>query len=495
MIMKHIRKSTPFYILGLLLLFSSCNKWLDVKPRTQMTEEEQFSTRQGYTDALFGIYQNSAGLGGYGKHLTFSLLDILAQRYENKSITTSVYYKIARYNYTDPDVRNVIDSVFNNSYQSIAQANYLLKNVDKNNGILDATSYKIIKGEALGMRGFLHFDLVRLFAQRYADGANAGMQSIPYLRSFTVSPQARLSLGAVLDSCEADLKAAEVLLEGDKNIDRIAGNQGSTNPDLLLQYRQNHLNYWAVKATLARLYLYKGDKVNALKYAQDVIKSGKFTFINPSLINTDATSTGSDMTFTNEHVFSIYTSGLKKQVDVYFKNVGATGEVFDLYTTRAKLDAMYQCAVGGYGAEIRRPAATRDLWNVVSPTIVYSKKYWSDNSLNVKQRVIPVIRLSEMYYIAAESAPTIAEGLVFLNMVRTNRLLPELTSVSSQAAFDLELQFEYRKEFYAEGQLWFYYKRKNVLNIPDGVANPMTEAKYTFPLPNAEIEFGTSGVN
>ena len=460
-----------------------------------MTEEEQFSTRQGYTDALFGIYQNSAGLGGYGKHLTFSLLDMLAQRYENKSNATMVYYKIARYNYLDTDVRKVIDSVFNNSYQSIAQANYLLKNVDRNNGILDEASYKIIKGEALGMRGFLHFDLARLFSQAYASGNSASTPSIAYLKAFTVFPQARLSLAAVLDSCEVDLKAAEVLLEGDKNIDRIAGNQGSTNPDLFLQYRQNHLNYWAVKATLARLYLYKGDKVNALKYATEVINSGKFKFINPNLINTDATSDGSDLTFTDEHVFSIYTSGLKKQADTYFKNVEPTGEAADLYSTRAKLDAMYQTSVGGYGAEIRKPAATRDLWDVVSPTIVYSKKYWSDKSTNVKQRVIPLIRLSEMYYIAAEASATVAEGLSYLNVVRTNRLLPELTNITSPTVFDAELQFEYRKEFYAEGQLWFYYKRKNVLTIPDGGANPMTVAKYTFPIPDAEIEFGTSGVN
>lgn len=490
--MKHIRKNTLLYILALVGLFSSCKKWLDVKPKTQMTEGEQFSTRQGYIDALFGIYQNSAGLGGYGKHLTYSFLDILAQRYENKSVATTRYYKMARYNYTDPDVRDVIDSIFNNSYRSIAQANYVLKNVELNNGVLDVATRNIIKGEALGMRGFLHFDLARLFAQNYADGANVNTPAVPYLKAFTVFPQARLPLGSVLDSCISDLKAAEVLLDGDKNIDRIAGNQGSTNPDLFLQFRQNHLNYWAVKATLARIYLYKGDKVNALKYAQEVINSGKFTFINPGLINTDATSDGSDMTFTNEHIFSIYTSGLKRQADVFFKNVGPTGEADDLFSTRAKLDAMYQTTVGGYAAEIRKPAATQDLWNVVSPTIVYTKKYWSDKSTNVKQRVIPIIKLSEMYYIAAEAAPTIAEGLPYLNAVRTKRLLPELTTVASQAAYDTEIQFEYRKDFYAEGQLWFYYKRKNVLTIPDGVSNPMTAAKYTLPLPDAEVEFGTS---
>lgn len=493
--MKHIKQLTHVYLLGLLILFSSCNKWLDVKPKTQMTEEEQFSSRQGYTDALFGIYQNSARDGGYGKHLTYSLLDMLAQRYENKSTNNSRYYKIARYNYTDDDVRVIIDSVYTNSYQSIAQANYLLKNVERKDGILDDPTYNIIKGEALGMRGFLHFDLARLFSDSYAQGANTGAPSIPYMKSFTVFPQERLTLGAILDSCEADLKAAEVLLSGNQNIDLIAGNQGSTNPDLFLQFRQNHLNYWAVKATLARLYLYKGDKANALKYALEVINSGRFRFINPSQINTDVASDNSDMTFTNEHVFSIYVSGLKNLADVFFKNVGPTGETQDLWSTRAKLDAMYQSSVAGYGSEIRKPAAARDLWNVVSPTIVYTKKYWSDKSTNVKQRVIPVIRLSEMYYIAAEAASTKEEGINYLNVVRTNRLIPALPVPATPAAFEAELQLEYRKEFYAEGQLWFFYKRKNVITIPDGVANPMTAAKYTFPLPDAEIEFGTSGTN
>ncbi|ULT40430.1 hypothetical protein KRR40_37420 [Niabella defluvii] len=62
--------------------------------------------------------------------------------------------------------------------------------------------------------------------------------------------------------------------------------------------------------------------------------------------------------------------------------------------------------------------------------------------------------------------------------------------VNTPEQLDAELQKEYRKELYGEGQLWFWYKRKNVINIPDGVGNPMTAAKYTFPLPLNEIEFG-----
>ncbi len=55
-------------------------------------------------------------------------------------------------------------------------------------------------------------------------------------------------------------------------------------------YRQNHLYYWAVKAALARLYLYKGDKPNALAYATEVINSGKFSFMKQADLNNDETN-------------------------------------------------------------------------------------------------------------------------------------------------------------------------------------------------------------
>jgi hypothetical protein len=476
-----------------ILLFSSCNKWLDVKPKTQITEADQFSSKQGFTDALFGIYQSASTYFGYGRTLTFGLLDILAQRYENKNISTTLMYKLTRYNYADAEVQtSVIDPMFANSYATIAQANYVLKNVD--NGVLDKTTKSIIKGEALGMRGFLHFDLIRMFSDSFNDGANSGSPSITYMKDFSVKPTGRLTLGAALDQCEADLKAAEQLLAVDQNIDQIAGNQGSTTADIFLQFRQNHLNYWAVKATLARLYLFKGDKPNALKYALEVINSNKFSFINQSSLIVDANASTADLTFSSEHIFSVYVSNLKLVADDVFKASGPTGETSDLWSQKSLLNTMYQSSLPNYGTDIRSPIASKSLWSELSTSLVYTKKYWSDNSSNVKQRIIPVIKLAEMYYIAAEAAPTIDEGTGYLNVVRVARLIPALTPApATSALLDAEIQLEYRKEFYAEGQVWFYYKRKGVTAIPNGLVSPMTKAQYIFPLPNAELEFGTAG--
>jgi hypothetical protein len=53
-----------------------------------------------------------------------------------------------------------------------------------------------------------------------------------------------------------------------------------------------------------------------------------------------------------------------------------------------------------------------------------------------------------------------------------------------------EIQKEYQKEFWGEGQLFFYYKRTNKTSIPSaisGTANvTMTAAKYVVPLPLSE---------
>jgi starch-binding outer membrane protein, SusD/RagB family len=243
-----------------------------------------------------------------------------------------------------------------------------------------------------------------------------------------------------------------------------------------------------------------------LKYATEVINSNHFRFVTGAEVNLDETNINSDMTFTREHIFSIYVSGLKQLSDVTFKNnspdplaLGNSIDLADLYSTRAKLDAMFEQSVAGYGTDIRGTSGAtgstgttgvKTLWYQFNTNIVYAKKFWADNETNVKQRLIPLIKLAEMYYIAAEAAATPEEGVVFLNTVRTARLIPALPATITAANLDAELLKEYRKESYGEGQLWFYYKRKNTTTIPDGVGNPMTAAKYVFPYPQTEIEFG-----
>ncbi|UYQ92511.1 RagB/SusD family nutrient uptake outer membrane protein [Chitinophaga horti] len=491
--MRFSIKYTLLIVAGAVLTLSSCSKWLDVSPKTQVREDKQFSTRQGFIDALFGMYQLAAGDSLYGRNLTFGAIDVLAGRYENKA--SGLYWGYwARATYTNTVIGANLDAEFTvagmwgGSYQLIAQANYILKNIEGKQSMLGGEAYNIIKGESLAFRGFQHFELLRMFAPAYLNGQNAATKAIPYMSAFTINPQEAESMDAVLGKAEQDLLAAHELLAVNTNIDQIADNQGSVSLDLFTMYRQNHLNYWAVKAALARLYLYKGDKINALKYAREVIQSNKFRFIASSELNADPAALASDLTFSREHIFSVYSSGLRRHAEDFFKPAPlARDDNRDLYSTLTKMNAAYESSLPGYGTDIRLPDA-RILWTAANASgFIYTKKYYNDNPDNVKQKLVPVMRLPEMYYIAAEASATADEGLVFLNQVRTARGLPALTSSGNLNA---EIGKEYRKEFYGEGQYWFYLKRTNATTVPDGVAGTMTQAKYTFPMPLAQIEFG-----
>jgi hypothetical protein len=68
----------------------------------------------------------------------------------------------------------------------------------------------------------------------------------------------------------------------------------------------------------------------------------------------------------------------------------------------------------------------------------------------------------------------------------------QLTSLSTTANFATELTREYQKEFFGEGQLFFYYKRLGTATIDNGSATTgtitMTKDMYVLPLPESETD-------
>ena len=96
---------------------------------------------------------------------------------------------------------------------------------------------------------------------------------------------------------------------------------------------------------------------------------------------------------------------------------------------------------------------------------------------------IPLLKLSEMYLIAAEGwmeddPGHAAELLQTFKQARTQK------EVVSQ-----EVTKEYQKEFIAEGQLFYYYKRRNMAILPI-TSTSMNRATYVLPVPDNELEFG-----
>ena len=67
-----------YMAVGLLMLFASCSDWLDVKPKTNVEEEDLFKNEQGFKEALTGVYIKLSETQLYGRELTYGFLSQLA---------------------------------------------------------------------------------------------------------------------------------------------------------------------------------------------------------------------------------------------------------------------------------------------------------------------------------------------------------------------------------------------------------------------------------
>ena len=115
-------------------------------------------------------------------------------------------------------------------------------------------------------------------------------------------------------------------------------------------------------------------------------------------------------------------------------------------------------------------------------SVQYSKKYTLSEGEDGYD-MIPVIRLSEMYYIMAEyyaRNANFTEAGKMLDTVRSARgIISNTSNVASLDDFISKLLKEVRKELIGEGQLYFQYKRLNYNAFTDGV-------KFVFDRPENE---------
>ncbi|GAE19700.1 hypothetical protein JCM6294_2788 [Bacteroides pyogenes DSM 20611 = JCM 6294] len=144
----------------------------------------------------------------------------------------------------------------------IANANNLMKWIDKNGErvIRDPQTRAMFKGEALAIRAYVHFDLLRGWGPMY--GSEPDALSVPYRIVADNSKQPLLPARQVVQKILEDLKSAKELLsyESDLSLASFTG-----------QERRFRFNYHAVNALMARVYCYAGDTENAVRSAREVV--------------------------------------------------------------------------------------------------------------------------------------------------------------------------------------------------------------------------------
>jgi starch-binding outer membrane protein, SusD/RagB family len=467
-----MKKIYSILFLAILASFSSCKKWLDVKPKTQIESGANFESQQGFKDALAGVYLNMATTNLYAQEMSWGLIDVLGKQYSlyNSGMT---YVNTTEYNYQAPATVSRIANIWKGMYFSITNLNNLLEAIDKADASLfDGTNQNVIKGEALALRAFHHFDLLRVFAPAPVTGLNAA--GIPYRDKVSTGNVKKYTVGEDLTAIQADLESAAALL---KVSDPFV--KGSTVPATTTGYlrdRQFKFNYYAVKALQARVFLYAGNTAKALECAREVIDSQVFPATAPSLI------VGGNRIMSSEVIFHLFINTLQQSQTSFFTYQGsfATG----LTKSTTEWSTVFEVSSGG-------SADYRYLYQTVQNASFrnYDKINPAVNGL--AQNRLPLMRVSEMYYIAAECLKETAPGdaIGYLNTARQRRNLSPLSGTLTPALIQTEIFKEYQKEFLQEGQLFFYYKRLNLSRI-EFTQVPGSAAVYVLPIPDDEIEYG-----
>lgn len=454
------------------MALTSCNDWLNVQPRSQVDDKELFESESGFKEALSGVYSSMVSSSTYTKEMTYGFIGILGQEWDYYYATQ--YDDAVAYDYEAALPTNIIRGIWDGNYSAIANANNLLAHIDDNPNLFSRDNHDVIKGEALALRAFLHFDLLRCFGGSFA--VNPDQPAIPYVTALTYHVFPQLTVREVAEAIGKDLDAAEALL---KNSDPIVTGRTITESvdNGYLANRQLHLNYYAVKALQARLYMWTGDYQKAYDAACEVIDSKKFTWAK--VANLQA---GYDLTLATEHLFALNHLTMTNDVaKTYF----STDSPNSFAVTRERLLNYFNNATQDYRYTFLFKAGT-----ATHAANRYLKKYDESASTDTYYRYkMPLMRHSEMYLIKSEveyrqgdsesARATLNELRVARNLTRLN-ILP--------ADFYQELIQEYRREFLGEGQLFFLYKRLNRPTILYSLVDAVAEKVYTFPLPLSETE-------
>ncbi len=472
-------------LLGMALSATSCKKWLTVQPRTQMPADVLFSSESGFQDALTGVYIQMKAGAGYGQYLTFGMIERLTSSWD--VTTASTEQRMGLFNFSDGGVMNSLGGVFAQEYKIIASINAILAEVDAQKDVFRSTgSYEMMKGECLALRAYCHFDLLRLFGP--VPGNIPGGTVLPYVKALSRNPNQHIPYNEYKTALLNDLNEAAALM---KEVDPFTkysqsdlSTPGSTSspfqPDNTYSaFRFLRMNYYAVKALQARAYLWFQDNAAAFACAKEVIDAKNPNGAAKFRLGVLADMSAGNLNLSMEHIFGLYDFQLAKQYETQFLS-GNLKKGSSITTVNNEL-------YGNTGTDIRET----NLWTLITlgnGTKCYIlKKYMaSADNTQIAPFQIPMLRVSEMYLIAAETAPE-GDRQQYWSAFRTARNITVTTLPADPAQLQRELVKEYRKEFFAEGQSFFAYKRINTPKANFLWAPSAATINYVAPLPLNEF--------
>ena len=489
---KNILKIT---ILGLALtlFLSSCSDWLRIDPIDQVLDDQIYDSENNTQAALNGIYLKMSDENIYGKELSNSSIELLAQQYavtSDSETKNKLKYYMNAYNYSDNVTKGKILDIWSKAYSTILDINFFIKKLDATEGIIPQAKKEIMLGEAYGLRAFIHFDMLRLFGPVYKnDSLNL---SIPYYTTPTIALQKREPANVIMDKIFSDLDMSLKYLKNDPVIkegpmavveDSLSLSQLEVAP--FYRYRNRRLNYYATSALKARALLYREKKQEAADWALSLLNTTTLTEHFQWVKQKDVQdNTRPDRIASSEILFGIHSPKMYAIWDDNF----SPGLGIDIFLGPTLVNLKYAFELSGTG-QISTSTDYRALSWVpyTDATYMSSYKFSKTTYESNKWYFQPLIRKTELYYIIAEGQNKID----YIDEVRTHRGLKKVSEIKPTVNLATEILLEHMREFSGEGQLFYYYKRKYLTSIRNGSQTGtirMDASKYVLPIPQVELE-------
>ncbi len=455
-----MRKIIVILILSISFGISGCDKWLTVQPATMVTPEDLYSTPGGYKDVLIGCYQLMGKLYHYSGSMTTGEIEDLARAWEVKN--DSPGDKLGRHEYDDDVVDEEMGKIFKDTYKVIANLSELIKALESQDGILTEKMYSNYLGEALGLRAFLHLELMRIWGPMPST-IRPEKKYLPFVEGIQISPYEYLTYSSYMDLVKRDLDRAEQLLK--KDIINI------WNP------QNEYMNYYAVLAIQARYHFWNGNKAKALDYGNRLLVADtltQFPLYDASLgggNNENKTQTA----FLSESIWK-YHFNSKNSVSLYKYNFYSyvIGELFENNSSDSRLNQWRMDPIVDGEKENRMMLTKFDVEK--------------DPNAGVDDLVsgyVPLIRISEIYLMLMELESLERANELYAEFAKARLISP--LSFASKEELTKYIQVEYRREFIGEGQMFFAYKRWGTVRMPRKDRG-CGESTYVPPIPKKEFD-------
>ncbi|WP_205512839.1 RagB/SusD family nutrient uptake outer membrane protein [Longitalea arenae] len=458
---------------AILFMNTGCvKKWLELEPKSEVSSDVLLSTPEGFSVALNGIYTNLSSDPLYGGELAFNLVDVLARVYETKN---TLYDGLKNYDYVSLDMERKINGIWARAYSTIANCNGLLDEMNKKgDGFFKPEERARLEGELLSIRALLHFDLLRLFAPA---PIVKDVAAIPYYTTLSNTPMPERLTSEILQLIIADLELSKKL---QKPFDTHIEAKTYFHKDFRFAFkgpgqlyfgsskRGFRMGFYATTALLARVALYAGNNRLALDNAMEVIND-KMPGNEPVINFTPGTNIDVgeyNRLLSDDLLFALY------RID--YEEEGFNNVTFLLPNTNQI-----------FGADLNSDYRKKCYLTADGKQLLKYKTGQGDKREKDVTSLIPVIRLSELYHIAAETRyDTDPNGaLDLLNTLRTKRgcTIP-LSPFQNKAAFVDAIINDARREFMGEGKLFFMYKRLNKTILDETNGNQTLTDKFVLPV-------------